>query len=391
MPSAPPTVPAPAQQQTEPASATPTPLLTATTPAAAPTPQEQKVSKPIAQQAAVVATIERIRALPVDEAISVWDLIGAPHLPWVALNTSEGVVLLSHRDGSLAGVLPWKETRAIAFGAAQPYLAVLTDEAVKVLTLNVQSAVPLLDAEVSLELPVSGELVNLLGFSPRDTYLLLLEDNTVRGYTLRNGKLAFEVALPVETGSRDPWVMTDDERLLLYAPPQGNLLIVDVARSKLIGEIEFDPISALAISPDGKQLAIAENRVAQNETYGEVLIPLRLGVWEMSILNEREVSLSLTAELPFDAEFDGANLPVTLEWLQFYPGERPLLLGIAHWRGEGDTPSRMLLWELSNNQQLARHKTESRILGHALADPSGTIATYQAGDGIALWSVKQSP
>jgi len=165
--------------------------------------------------------------------------------------------------------------------------------------------------------------------------------------------------------------------------------VVDVANAVVSGRIAFNPISALALSPDGKRLAVAENRVVQNDTYGEVLAPSRLGVWEVNI-GERGVELSLLAELPFDTEFDGENLPVSLQWLQFYPGERPLLLGIAHWQGEGNTPSRMLLWDLATNEQLARHKTENRIAGHALADPNGTLATYQLTEGIALWSVKQN-
>lgn len=380
VPSAPPTPLAPPQGESQPrATAAPDELSQ----------PERKRSEPPTDAARTFA-FERVRELPVDESINVWELAGAPHMPWIALNTSEGVLLLSHRDGSLAGLLPIRETRAVAFGSTQPYLAVLTAQALKVFTLDTKRAQPLLDAEVALDLPLAGERMQLLGFSPQDTFVLLLEDRALRGYTLRTGEPAFEIALPVEVGSSDPWVMTPDERLLLYAPPKGDLLVVDVAKATVSGRIAFSPISALALSPDGKQLAVAENRIVQNDTYGEVRAPLRLGVWAMNVSDQREVELSLLAELPFDAEFDGENLPVSLQWLQFYPGERPLLLGVAHWEGEGDTPSRMLLWDLSTNQQLARHKTESRITGHALADPAGTLATYQLTEGLALWSVKQS-
>lgn len=355
-------------------------------PAATPIPaKEQKTSKPFERQAVV---LERERTLPVDQSIRVWSLIGASHLPWVALETGDGVMLIAHRDGSLAGLLT-EETKSIALGNTTPYLAVLTDEALKVITLDTQSALPLLDAEVSLELPVASPLTHLLGFSPRDTYLLLQEDRTVRGYALREGTLAFEVTLPEEATIPIPWVMTDDEQLLLCAPPQGNLLVIDAAQSRISGEIEFNPISALALSPDGKRLAVAENRAAQHATYGTVFVPLRLSVWEMSISREQDVQLSLAAEFPFDAEFDGVDLPVILSWLQFYPGEQPLLLGVAHWPGEGDTPSRILLWDTSSGQQLARHQTQSRILGHALVNPQGTLATYDSSEGVVFWSAKR--
>ncbi len=376
---APSTIPtAPASSRGEASQATATPV-------ASPQP-ERKQSEPLVT---LGAAFERVRELPVDESINVWELAGAPHMPWIALNTSEGVVLLSHHDGSIAGLLPLKETQAVAFGATQPYLAVLTTQALKVFALDTKSTMPLLNAAVALDVPLASEQTQLLGFSPRDSVVLLAEARVLRGYSLRSGELAFEVALPVEVGLSDPWVMTPDERLLFYAPPKGDLLVVDVANAVVSGRIAFNPISALALSPDGKRLAVAENRVVQNDTYGEVLAPSRLGVWEVNI-GERGVELSLLAELPFDTEFDGENLPVSLQWLQFYPGERPLLLGIAHWQGEGNTPSRMLLWDLATNEQLARHKTENRIAGHALADPNGTLATYQLTEGIALWSVKQN-
>jgi len=221
--------------------------------------------------------------------------------------------------------------------------------------------------------------VRRIAFSPQGTLLLVGAVATLSGYFVETGEEAFAFDL---FGPADEFVMMPDERLIFQmtwmAP---DIEVWDTYSGEWWGSIEFDPLTAIALSGDGALLAVAENEVRPSPggPRGVAPFPTTVTIWEIAVRpEEQDVRLDLRQELQFVPEMEMGRFPLPLRELAFTPNGRRLV-GLADWVGEGDMSGRLYVWDVKSGRMMAREVLPPRPWRMALVDGGRAVAVLIGG------------
>ncbi|GBD08103.1 hypothetical protein HRbin22_00335 [Candidatus Thermoflexus japonica] len=236
------------------------------------------------------------------------------------------------------------------------------------------------------------EEVRRIAFSPRSTLLLVGGESTLSGYYVETGRRAVSFNL---YGPANSFVMTPDERLIFQMTRESpDLAVWDTHTGEWWGSISFDPLTAIALSPDGRLLAAAENEMQPFEDQGyEVPFPTRVALWRIAIdAEQQKVRLDLQVELELQPEMEGdfGNLPLSLKALQFTP-DGQWIVGLADWVGEGNPKGRLYVWETASGRMIGRAVLPPRPWQMALLEEGRVVAVLLAsgpwGDRLQLYEL----
>lgn len=224
------------------------------------------------------------------------------------------------------------------------------------------------------------ETVRRIAFSPQGTLLLVGGEETLSGYFVETGRRAFSFDL---YGPADGFVMTPDERLIFQmSHMEGDLEVWDTHSGSWWGSISFEPLTAIALSPDGRLLAVAENEMRPTESHGDAPFPTRLGLREISVRPTRgKVELNLARELDVVPELEGRGLPLSLKALAFTPDGRRIV-GLADGVGKEATNGRLYVWEAESGRMIGRAVLPPRPWAMAVLEEGRAVAVL-IGDNFA--------
>ncbi|MCS7251986.1 MAG: hypothetical protein NZ572_06105 [Thermoflexus sp.] len=374
--------PSPAKDSTP----SPTPAQTPT-PRIPPTPTMEQMTTPLASPTRASETPGSVRwRLRQEIPVEAFQMAVAPDGSRLAVSESDRIRILDPRTGRELvrfSVEEGVEVNRMAFSPDGRWLVVSTGETVELLNLTTQTV-----DHVFFPTGPAREVA----FSPQETLVLVGTESHLIGYYLESRRPAFEFEL---YGPGDAFVVDAEERLIFQITRgEADVEVWDAYTGEGWGSIAFEPISAIALSPDGRLLAVAENALMEHPTYGSVLAPGRAALWAIDVdPAQREVTLDLQAELDFPQETEGVDLPVILQQLAFSPDGR-WIAGIADWMGEGDTRGRLYLWETATGRRLAREILPGRPLGLGFVEDGaglavllGTGAPVPVDHRIQIWAI----
>ncbi|MDW8064124.1 MAG: hypothetical protein RMK32_00650 [Anaerolineae bacterium] len=346
----------------------------------------ERTATPLASPTRALETPGSVRwRLRQEIPVEAFQMAVAPDGSRLAVGESGRIRILDPRTNRELARFPVEagvEVNRMAFSPDGRWLVVSTGETVELLNLTAQT--------VDHVFFPTGQ-AREVAFSPQGTLVLVGTESHLIGYYLESRRPAFEFEL---YGPGDALVMDADERLIFQITRgETDMEVWDAYAGEGWGSIAFEPISAIALSPDGQMLAVAENQQAEHPTYGMVLAPGRAALWRVEVNpDERDVTLQLQAELDFPQETEGADLPVILQQLAFSPDGR-WIAGIADWMGEGDTRGRLYLWETATGRRLAREILPGRPLGLGFVEDGaglavllGTGAPVPVDHRIQIWT-----
>lgn len=221
--------------------------------------------------------------------------------------------------------------------------------------------------------------VRRIAFSPQGTLLLVGGVSVLSGYFVETGEEAFAFDL---MGPADEFVMMPDEGLIFQmtwmAP---DIQVWDTYSGEWRGSIQFDPLTAMALSADGVLLAVAENEVRPSEAAyrGVAPFPTTVTIWKTTVRpEEQDVRLDLLQRLQFVPETELGKFPLPLRELAFTPDGRRLV-GLADWIGEGDMNGRLYVWDVASGRMMAREVLPPRPWRMALAEGGRAVAVLIGG------------
>jgi len=232
------------------------------------------------------------------------------------------------------------------------------------------------------------EEVRRIAFSPQGTLLLVGGTDTLSGYFVETGRRAFAFDL---YDAADQFVMTPDERLIFQMTDRASDLEVwDAYTGEWWGSLEFEPLTAIALSPDGRLLVAAENEMRPMEEGYEAPFPARIALWAITIRPEQqEVELRLAQELDLVPELEYGKFPLPLKALAFTPDGRRIV-GLADWVGEGDTNGRLYVWDAGSGRMIGRAILPPRPLRIALMEEGRSMAIligYMTGVEVRIYEI----
>ena len=216
------------------------------------------------------------------------------------------------------------------------------------------------------------EEVHRIAFSPQGTLLLVGGERSLAAYYTETGRRAFAFDL---YGPADQFVMTPNERLIFQMTERdADLQIWDAHTGKRWGYFKFDPLTAIALSPDGYLLAAAENemRLLEDEGY-QAPFPTRLALWRVSVdPGQQKVILNAQEELELQPETE-LGFPLSLKALAFTP-DGQYIVGLADWVGEGDMSARLYVWDAASGRMIGREVLPPRPWQMALVEEGPAVA-----------------
>jgi hypothetical protein len=169
--------------------------------------------------------------------------------------------------------------------------------------------------------------------------------------------------------------MTPDERLIFQMTEEdADLQIWDAHTGKRWGYFKFDPLTAIALSPDGYLLAAAENemRLLEDEGY-QAPFPTRLALWRVSVdPGQQKVILNAQEELELQPETEW-GFPLSLKALAFTP-DGQYIVGLADWIGEGNMRARLYVWDATSGRMIGREVLPPRPRQMALVEEGPAVA-----------------
>ncbi|WP_448595696.1 WD40 repeat domain-containing protein [Thermoflexus hugenholtzii] len=225
------------------------------------------------------------------------------------------------------------------------------------------------------------EQVRRIAFSPQGTLLLVGGADTLSGYFVETGRRAFAFDL---YDAADQFVMTPDERLIFQMTERASDLEVwDARTGEWWGSLEFEPLTAIALSPDGRLLVAAENEMRPMEEGYEAPFPARIALWAITIRPEQqEVERRLAQELDLVPELEYGKFPLPLKALAFTPDGRRII-GLADWVGEGDMSGRLYVWDAASGRMIGRAVLPPRPWKMALMEEGRSVAVLIGGGFFA--------
>lgn len=322
-------------------------------------------------------------ALPLRMAIPVEGVVAIAPAPdgRLSLFTANGQTgLLDPRTGEIAEGLPApSRVEELVFSPDGRAFALRTGSEIRVWDVP--------GARTRFTLPIQEE-VRRIAFSPQGSLLLVGGERTLSGYYVETGRRAFAFDL---YGPADQFIMTPDERLIFQMTDRASDLEVwDAYTGEWWDSLEFDPLTAIALSPDGRLLTAAENEMRPIEGEGyEGPFPTRVALWRVSIdPDRREVRLDLQEELELQPEMEG-KFPLPLKALQFTPDGRRIV-GLADWVGEGNMNGRLYVWDAASGRMIGRAVLPPRPLRMALMEEGRSVAVligYMTGVEVRIYEI----
>jgi WD40 repeat protein len=299
----------------------------------------------------------------------------------LSLFTANGQTgLLDPRTGEIAEGLPTpSRVEELVFSPDGQAFALRTGSEIRVWDMS--------GARTRFTLPIQEE-VRRIAFSPQGSLLLVGGERTLSGYYVETGRRAFAFDL---YGPADQFIMTPDERLIFQMTDRASDLEVwDAYTGEWWGSLEFEPLTAIALSPDGRLLTAAENEMRPIEDEGyEGPFPTRVALWRVSIdPDRREVRLDLQEELGLQPEMEG-KFPLPLKALQFTPDGRRIV-GLADWVGEGNMNGRLYVWDAASGRMIGRAVLPPRPLRMALMEEGRSVAVligYMTGVEVRIYEI----
>ncbi len=355
---------------------TPVPPTRTAAPAETPAP-----SPALASETPALAMLRLRKEIPAET----FQMAVSPDGSLLAVSEPDRIRVLDPRTGQELARFSSDEAEYLAFSPDGQWIATAAGQTVTLLDASAR----VVGHRFSL---ADTEDVHGLTFSPQGTVLLVGTESRLTGYYVESGRPAFEFEL---YGPADMFAMDPDERLVFQITiGETDMEVWDAHTGEWWGSIEFDPISAFALSSDGRTMAVAENTLIEHPDYGQVLAPGRVALWQVEVNpDQQEVTLDLLVELDFPQEVEGTNLPVVLRQLAFSPDGR-WVAGIADWTGEGDTRGRLYLWEAATGRRLAREVLPGRPMGIGFVEGGagvavlvGHVAPVSADHRIQIWAI----
>ncbi len=261
----------------------------------------------------------------------------------------------------------------------------------QVFALRSSSQILLFDvqlAQTRFTLPIE-ETVHRLAFSPQGTLLLVGGERTLRGYYVETGRQAFAFAL---SAPADQFVMTPDEQLIFQmSDSTSDLQVWNAQAGRQWSSIKLAPLTAIALSPDGRRLVAAENEMRMMETLEfEAPFPTRLALWELR-REQDGVMLDLAQSLNFNLEFELQKFPLSVRALAFTSDGRRIV-GLADWIGEGDMNGRLYVWDAASGRMIGRAVLPPRPLQMVLTEQGRSVAIlfgYALGSEVRIYEIPE--